>query len=31
MIKEIIKYGEAEVTYKNKQLLAKKPKLYNLF
>lgn len=31
MIKEIIKYGEAEVTYKNKQLLAEKPKLYNLF
>lgn len=31
MIKEVIKYGEAEVTYKNKQLLAEKPKLYNLF
>lgn len=31
MIKEIIKYGEAEVTYKSKQLLAEKPKLYNLF
>ena len=31
MIKDIIKYGEAEVTYKNKQLLAEKPKLYNLF
>lgn len=31
MIKEIIKYGEAEVTYRNKQLLAEKPKLYNLF
>ncbi|MCI8291626.1 MAG: radical SAM protein [Clostridia bacterium] len=31
MIKEIIKYGEAEVTYKSKQLLSEKPKLYNLF
>ena len=31
MIKEVIKYGEAEVTYKSKQLLAEKPKLYNLF
>lgn len=31
MIKDIIKYGEAEVTYKTKQLLAEKPKLYNLF
>lgn len=31
MIKEIIKYGKAEVTYKNKQLLAQKPELYNLF
>lgn len=31
MIKDIIKYGEAEVTYKNKKLLAQKPKLYNLF
>ena len=31
MIKEIIKYGEAEVTYKNKQVLAEKPVLYNLF
>ena len=31
MIKEIIKYGEAEVTYKSKQFLAEKPKLYNLF
>ena len=31
MIKDIIKYGEAEVVYKNKQLLAEKPKLYNLF
>lgn len=31
MIKEIIKYGEAEVAYRNKQLLAQKPKLYNLF
>lgn len=31
MIKEVIKYGEAEVTYKSKQLLAEKSKLYNLF
>lgn len=31
MIKEIMKYGEAEVTYKSKQLLSEKPKLYNLF
>ena len=31
MIKNIMKYGEAEVTYKTKQLLAEKPKLYNLF
>ena len=31
MIKDIIKYGEAEVTYKNKQLLSQKPKLKNLF
>lgn len=31
MLKDIIKYGEAEVTYKNKQLLAEKPILYNLF
>ena len=31
MIKEIIKYGEAEVNYKNKQLLSEKPKLKNLF
>ena len=31
MIKDIIKYGEAEIAYKNKQLLAQKPKLYNLF
>lgn len=31
MIKNIIKYGEAEVTYKNKQLLSEKPKLKNLF
>lgn len=31
MIKDIIKYGEAEITYKTKQLLAEKPKLYNLF
>ena len=31
MLKNIMKYGEAEVTYKTKQLLAEKPKLYNLF
>lgn len=31
MIKDFIKYGEAEVIYKNKQLLSKNPKLYNLF
>ena len=31
MIKNIIKYGEAEVTYKSKQALAQKPILYNLF
>lgn len=31
MIKNIIKYGEAEVTYKKKLELAKKPILYNLF
>ena len=31
MIKDIIKYGEAEVTYKNKEALSKKPILYNLF
>ena len=31
MIKDIIKYGKAEVTYKVKQLLSEKPKLYNLF
>lgn len=31
MIKDIIKYGEAEITYKNKQLLSEKPKLKNLF
>ena len=31
MIKDIIKYGEAEVTYKNKQLLSETPQLYNLF
>ena len=31
MIKNIIKYGEAEVTYKNKQKLSKEPVLYNLF
>lgn len=31
MIKEILKYGEAEVAYKNKEMLSKKPILYNLF
>ena len=31
MIKEIIKYGEAEVVYKNKLVLSEKPKLRNLF
>lgn len=31
MFKEIVKYGEAEVMYKNKELLSQKPKLYNLF
>ena len=31
MLKTIMKYGEAEVTYKTKQLLSEKPKLYNLF
>ena len=31
MIKDIMKYGEAEVTYKNKQILSQKPILYNLF
>lgn len=31
MIKDIIKYGEAEVLYKNKKILSQKPKLYNLF
>ena len=31
MIKDIIKYGEAEVTYKKKQALAQNPILYNLF
>lgn len=31
MIKEIIKYGEAEVTYRNKELLSEKPKSKNLF
>ena len=30
MIKDIIKYGEAEVTYKSKKILAEKPKLYIL-
>ena len=31
MLKTIMKYGEAEVTYKTRQLLSEKPKLYNLF
>ena len=31
MIKEILKYGEAEITYKTKEALSKKPILYNLF
>ncbi len=31
MIKDIIKYGEAEITYRNKKLLSEKPKLKNLF
>lgn len=31
MIKELVKYGEAEITYKQKQLLSQKPKLQNLF
>lgn len=31
MLKEIIKYGEAEVTYNNIKLLSQKPKLHNLF
>lgn len=31
MLKDIIKYGEAELTYKNKKVLAEKPILYNLF
>jgi len=31
MIKEILKYGEAEIVYKNKQMLSEKPKLRNLF
>lgn len=31
MIKEVIKYGEAEVTYRNKKLLSEKPILKNLF
>ena len=31
MIKNIIKYGEAEVTYKSKKILAQRPVLYNLF
>lgn len=31
MIKEIMKYGEAEITYRQKQLLSQRPKLQNLF
>lgn len=31
MIKHIMKYGEAEVIYKSKKLLSKKPRLQNLF
>ena len=31
MIKEIIKYGDAEVTYKKKKQLSEKPQLYDLF
>lgn len=31
MIKTIMKYGEAELAYKNKKYLAKNPILYNLF
>lgn len=31
MIKEVIKYGEAEVTYRNKKFLSEKPILKNLF
>lgn len=31
MLEEIKKYGEAEIVYKNKKKLAKKPVLYNLF
>jgi len=31
MLKEIMKYGNAELTYKNKKYLSEKPVLYNLF
>ena len=31
MIKDIIEYGEVEITYRNNQLLSEKPKLKNLF
>ena len=31
MIKEIMKYGEAEAVYKKKQALTQNPKLRNLF
>lgn len=31
MIKDIIKFGEAELAYKNKKYLSKSPVLYNLF
>lgn len=31
MIKEIMKYGKAELAYKNKQILSQKPELFNLF
>ncbi len=31
MLKEIMKYGEAELAYKNKKILSENPVLYNLF
>ena len=31
MFKEIIKYGELEAVYKEKEILSKKPRLTNLF
>ena len=31
MINDIMKYGEAELAYKNKKILSKNPVLYNLF